>query len=316
MMRPTLGTALLVVLAFSTSSGLVAQSPKPAFEVASVKKRDQPTTSLSQLGNVRRGGVFRSTSITVALLIRFAYGVRDFQIVGGPEWIREDPFEIDAKAAGDAGDVPIEQVRLMVQSLLEDRFRLAVHTESREMPYVALLPARSDGRPGPNLHRIDEDGDCGSLEVRATQKANAPSGTTMQSGGCGPMSVVAEFASLPMGVPVIDATGISRRPHPGELLPGRRELEPLARLFHHQSAREAAQVGQSRVDPASDRLVHTCSHEFGFGHVAVGKEDDRIGGCRSVDRIEGDREGRRGPAVTPFRSGQFGVHLVLGIGLC
>lgn len=60
--------------------------------------------------------------------MKTAYRVEDFQILGGPGWLDSDRFDIEAKAAGSP---PQEQVRLMLQSLLADRFKLALHREIR-----------------------------------------------------------------------------------------------------------------------------------------------------------------------------------------
>ena len=83
----------------------------------------------------------------------FAYNVRSDLIVGGPDWAREDTFQISAKAAT---DVPLDQIRLMVQSLLEDRFKLVTHVEPREMRFLALVRARPNEALGPGLIRMDE----------------------------------------------------------------------------------------------------------------------------------------------------------------
>jgi uncharacterized protein (TIGR03435 family) len=58
---------------------------------------------------------------TVHSLVISAYGVLPYQIVGGPDWMKSDRFEIAAKAGA---DVPVAQIQLMMQSLLEDRFKL------------------------------------------------------------------------------------------------------------------------------------------------------------------------------------------------
>src|SRR5205814_1221464 len=66
----------------------------------------------------------------------------DYQIIGSPEWIQTDRFSIEAKAEGDARQVPAEEMRLMVQSLLEDRFQLKVHQETRQLPLYDLVIAK------------------------------------------------------------------------------------------------------------------------------------------------------------------------------
>ena len=82
-----------------------------------------------------RGGFYAVTNLPLVDIVRYAYGIPEAQIVGGPGWMRTTRFDIAAKASG---DVPAEQVPLMVQSLLlEERFRLRARRERREMPILA-----------------------------------------------------------------------------------------------------------------------------------------------------------------------------------
>jgi uncharacterized protein (TIGR03435 family) len=74
------------------------------------------------------------------LLIRTAYGVQSFQISGGPDWINTDGYDIEARVEGNPSK---RQLLLMLQSLLEDRFKLKVHRETRELPVYALTVAKS-----------------------------------------------------------------------------------------------------------------------------------------------------------------------------
>jgi uncharacterized protein (TIGR03435 family) len=67
-----------------------------------------------------QSAVFTRISTTLTALIRFAFDLQDYESVGGPDWIRTDRFDIDARADR---EVSTEQMRVMVQSLLEDRFR-------------------------------------------------------------------------------------------------------------------------------------------------------------------------------------------------
>ena len=75
-------------------------------------------------------------------LIRQVYDIDDAQIVGGPDWLASEGFDINATT----GDKPPDQMRLMMQSLLRDRFKLTFHSDKRELPIYALVVARSDGQ--------------------------------------------------------------------------------------------------------------------------------------------------------------------------
>ena len=75
----------------------------------------------------------------VQLLMQNAYAVQPFQIAGGPDWINSEHYEIEAKADGKASR---DQIFLMLQSLLEDRFQLKIHRETRQLPVYALVAAK------------------------------------------------------------------------------------------------------------------------------------------------------------------------------
>jgi uncharacterized protein (TIGR03435 family) len=90
------------------------------------------------------------------MLVGFAYQVMDFQISGGPGWMNSDRYDISAKADV---NTPPSQVIPLLQSLLEDRFQVKVHRETKELPVHALVA----GRNGPRLE-IPKDGDCTSFD--------------------------------------------------------------------------------------------------------------------------------------------------------
>jgi uncharacterized protein (TIGR03435 family) len=79
-----------------------------------------------------------------------AYGVRDFQVVGAPEWLKQEAFEIPATAEHPSNEC---QIRQMVQGLLAHRFRLRLHRERREIPVYALIV----GKNGPKLTLSKDD---------------------------------------------------------------------------------------------------------------------------------------------------------------
>ncbi len=137
---------------------LPAPTSLPAFDATSVR----PNTSPGPGG--RGGGQFQperyvAQNVTLKTLVKRAYArpgsaeataidLLDQQIAGGPEWFNTDKFDIVATAGA---QTPPAQMRLMVQRLLADRFKLAAHWESREIPVYFLTKARADGRLGPGL---------------------------------------------------------------------------------------------------------------------------------------------------------------------
>jgi uncharacterized protein (TIGR03435 family) len=190
-----------VTLAAATAIPLFAQTAKPAFEVASIKPRAQSEPARS--AGPAPLGVFYRAGDTVSALIQFAYSTMPFQIVGGPEWARRDRFEINAKAA--PGDIPSDQqMRLMVQSLLEDRFKLVVRREQRDMSMSALVMARSDGRAGPKLEKCEDPANAPPLKPLLL-----PPGSVPFSGRCRTMAAIAATISRILDRLVIDRTGLS-----------------------------------------------------------------------------------------------------------
>jgi uncharacterized protein (TIGR03435 family) len=135
---------LIVVLA---GAALGAQGP--AFEVASVKRN--VTNSTSSSTDDRPPGTYTVVNMALRRIITIAYRlhpVLDRDRIIGPDWIDTARFDIAARAP--AG-TPVEQNPDMLLQLLRDRFKLAARVEMREAPIYAMVPARTDGRLGPQL---------------------------------------------------------------------------------------------------------------------------------------------------------------------
>src|SRR5687768_6575078 len=143
--NPVQMRAILVCVGLAVT--LSAQAPRPAFEVVSVKKLAQRVAPSPSQASTQSAALYFA-NVTVAGLVQYAYNVRDFALVGGPDWISRDLFEVNARAAT---EVSPDEKRLMVQSLLADRFKLVVRRDKQEMGFSQLVLARSDGRLGPNF---------------------------------------------------------------------------------------------------------------------------------------------------------------------
>ena len=212
--------AAAAALVAITTTAVVGQTARPRFEVASIKHTEG-----------RGGGTMRpmpgllTASAPLQVLMEAAYDVHSFQIVGGPEWVAGEGYAVDAKASGNPEH---EQMMLMLQSLLEDRFRLGFHRESRELPVYALVPARGglklppprDGScveetdvlgpladPGARLQPPSQDptpaSRCGGLDVPLE------SGGAHLLGSKVPMAKFVRALSRVLGRTVIDQTGFS-----------------------------------------------------------------------------------------------------------
>src|ERR1051325_10500595 len=178
MKRTTSIAVCVMVLALSGSVATQqpqAPEPKkePTFEVASIKLSDPNNTSpLGMIPMVLPQGPGRlsASNVPFRLLVRMAYQVQDFQIVGGPSWQLSQKFDIIAKAE-DAKATDTSQLMPMLKGLLVDRFKLKAHMETREMPIETLVVARSDGRLGPNLRPSASD--CKSAQAQEEQQKRA-----------------------------------------------------------------------------------------------------------------------------------------------
>ncbi len=129
---------------------LPVRAQDEAFEVASIKPSNpNPTGPLGALPMVLPAlDRLTAQNVTLRLLVLTAYQKQPYEVVGGPPWLNADKFDVNAKAA-DARST--DQLLGMLQKLLADRFKLRVHTETREVPIYALVVARSDGKLGAKL---------------------------------------------------------------------------------------------------------------------------------------------------------------------
>jgi len=184
-----------------------AAGGKMAFEVASVKPsepgRGYENFPLTLGANFAKVGNLMSVDLPLRPLIGFAYklsmGQMNFYISGLPDWVGAEWFDIEARAP--ISDPTKDQFRLMVQSLLADRFKLATHEEKREAPIYALVLTKS-GRTGPQLRPHVDDAKCG-----AEGQADAP-----------PAS--GQFADLPCGATIMGMSHV-----PGRVRGGGRDVD-------------------------------------------------------------------------------------------
>jgi uncharacterized protein (TIGR03435 family) len=116
-----------------------AQTPKVEFQVASIKRTEELDRSIRPLP----GGRLRAVA-TLRFLIEKAFNVPAVEIMGGPAWTESECYQIEAKAEGNPST---DQLFTMLQSLLEDRFQLKTHRQTKELPLYILLPAKN----GPKL---------------------------------------------------------------------------------------------------------------------------------------------------------------------
>lgn len=186
--RPTLMTAATALWAICLADPLPASAQllhgaegrSPSFEVVTIKPADP--------GEINRSykispGYFNARHATFIDLLKFAYEVKsENQIIGAPSWASKELFDVEAKAgatiADQFRDLPAERKmeppRLMVQSMLAERFHLKTSFKSKELPAYALVVAKG----GPKLKHPTEGtvptGADGSAAVRAADVPRAP----------------------------------------------------------------------------------------------------------------------------------------------
>ena len=157
------GAVFFIFSAMLSASALLAQAPvtsqkvtrsQPRFEAADIHLSPSATNPYNYAsGGVLRGERYELRKATMLDLIKTAWNVDADTILGGPNWLELDRFDIYAKAPRDA---PPETVRLMLQALLRDRFGLVIHEDTRPLPAFALTvgqnkpkPTESKGSPVP-----------------------------------------------------------------------------------------------------------------------------------------------------------------------
>jgi uncharacterized protein (TIGR03435 family) len=217
---PGLRFALAAAALFAFKSA--AQTPsRPEFEVASIKLN---TDCVNGAGNEQHSpGRFGVECVSPRDYIRGAYGaygngrnrnVRPPEVLGGAKWVDTDHYDIIAKTRGDTG--LDEMYGPMMRALLEDRFQLKIHTETRELPVYMLAVAKGGAKLSPS-----KDGSCVPLDVKNVLQSPPPPNycgrmTTKGSAtrivdGFG--TTLAEFTDRifkdTLDRPVIDQTGLT-----------------------------------------------------------------------------------------------------------
>jgi bla regulator protein blaR1 len=155
-----------ILIGMMSAPPILAQSasePTPRFEVASIK----PHAGGGSFGGTGVSpGEMNVRNLPLRRLIRNSYKVPDYQITGGPDWINTEGFDIVAKAEGSlSGD----RVLVMLRSLLEDRFKLKVHRESRAGPVYELTVAKSGLKM-----QLSRDGSCTLMDPANMPPPPAP----------------------------------------------------------------------------------------------------------------------------------------------
>jgi bla regulator protein BlaR1 len=144
-----------------------------SFEVASVKRNESSDHGIGF--ELTPGGRFTAKNVPLFIIVAEAYGVpfqgSGAQLSGGPDWIRAERFDIEAVAEKGslAGVTTVkareDRMRLMMQSLLADRFKLVVHRDTKELPVYAIVVSKG----GPKIEKSKmEEKDCPDTQADGT----------------------------------------------------------------------------------------------------------------------------------------------------
>jgi uncharacterized protein (TIGR03435 family) len=193
MFRTIFCPAILAALLCGGAKGQSAGDP-PTFEVASIKvSQTPPGRGLASLREDISTDPARLTMVNVSLgtAIRWAYRLGVYEI-SGPDWISSTRFDITAKAAGPVGD---DQLYLMLQALLKERFKLEFHRQVKEISGYALVA----GKNGTKLHLVDT---VGGGEGSMTGAGLMFEGHKM------PLSRLTDIISSVLKTPVKNMTGL------------------------------------------------------------------------------------------------------------
>src|SRR5580704_13563618 len=134
--------------AASTNVGANAEVKVLAFDVISVK---QDKSDSRMIRVMMKPDGYAATNVSLKMLIEGAYGIREDLISGAPGWADSIRFDVDAKVAGadvdDLKKLNPEQRMSLLKPLLADRFKMKVHTETKQPPVYQLMIAKG----GPKL---------------------------------------------------------------------------------------------------------------------------------------------------------------------
>jgi uncharacterized protein (TIGR03435 family) len=195
-MKRAILSVLLVV--FSAYAAFGQSPPKMgAFEVASIKPNRSGNNAIGNLSicpDSDRGRV-RVNNASLDLIIERAYGLKEYQLLGQPGWLTSERFDIAAKPQSPVG---YKECQLMLQTLLAERFKLAIHSETRQLSVYKLVVAKN----GPRVHKVDVDPHIG-VKTFSTSVAQLVTTGSSMSQLAGMLASTPELDNL-----VVDRTGL------------------------------------------------------------------------------------------------------------
>jgi uncharacterized protein (TIGR03435 family) len=198
MIRSIVRAGLMVIMAGAVFAQTPAQAP--AFEVASIKPAAPSTDGKMRVSMGNDPGRVNYSNVTLKDVLQRAYRVKRHQITG-PSWLDSDRFDIVAKVPE---GVPNDQIPEMLQSLLNERFKLTLHREKKEMPVYALVV----GKNGPKLEKAEDGESAPDKRQGIMVRDGLTLGTARMEGHKVTLSRFADMLSNMLDRPVTDQTEI------------------------------------------------------------------------------------------------------------
>jgi uncharacterized protein (TIGR03435 family) len=180
----------LYVFALLAGSALAQNPAPPAFEVASVKISSP--TDASSMSIETPGNTLTMRFVTMRVAVAWAYNTQR-PMVAGPSWIDTEHYEIVAKSAHPANE---DEMRMMLQPVLAERFKLQFHRETRTMQVLALTVPKEGHKMTP------------SKSQKAGMRRDPERGPVIEGA---PLAALCEDLSHEMKMPVLDLTGLTGR---------------------------------------------------------------------------------------------------------
>ena len=208
--------ARISLIALVVASAAAQPREAPAFEVASIRPCTTEQQSQLPIGLFTHpGGRITATNYTLKLLIHDAYDIELYRILGGPSWLDSDRYNLEAKppdsspsakwAPANFKTPPNPEMRLMLQTLLAERFQLKVRRESRSESVYALVVAKG----GPKLQEPKDASKGSFVGFGRTGPITAPAVTSLITGRNATMDMFADRLAQALRRPVLNQTGLN-----------------------------------------------------------------------------------------------------------
>jgi uncharacterized protein (TIGR03435 family) len=209
----TLLIVFLNILFVPMAEQRTALTSQPTFEVATVKPSPPNEQRTFITGSPDR---FTAVAASLRSLVAYAYRLRDFQIVGGPVWANSDRWAVDAKMAPEfvsqtRTDLAIPDTKaLMVQSLLNERFKLKIHWEKRDLPAYALMFTKTGSKLKISTAQSSANAPASAPTLHGPLTPGSWRATRgLIEGNAVPLSRLVNMLSTLVGRPIVDKTDLT-----------------------------------------------------------------------------------------------------------